>query len=71
MEASVRGPLMVENLKKIASGDENELNDGISGLYELEAKFYYRGSTEERVEHLVKIIESNKLYKWDQEAKGN
>lgn len=71
MEASARGTLMVENLKKIASGDENELNDGISGLYELEAKFYYRGSSEERVEHLVKIIESNKLYNWDQEAKGN
>ena len=55
----------------IADKDESLLNDGRSGLYELEVRYYLNDSSDADIERIIKVIETNKFEKWDREAKGN
>lgn len=70
MDKSVKGVLFRGQLANIADKDENLLNDGISGLYELEVRYYMNDSSEEDIERIIKVIEKNNFDKWDREAKG-
>ena len=71
MDASVKGTLFRGQLAMIADKDESLLNDGISGLYELEVRYYLNDSSDADIERIIKVIETNKFEKWDREAKGN
>lgn len=60
-----------DTLTSISQKDPATLSDNIGGLYEVELRYYLNTSSNEEIEKSLKILESNKFYKWDKECIKN